>query len=152
MAILSPGTQAPNFTLNSTPTKKVSLSDFKGQPVVIVFYPADWSSVCSNQLALYNELIPEFQKYNAKLLGISVDSAWSHSAFEKELHLEFPLLSDFEPKGKVANEFGVYRPKEGTSERALFVLDPNGVVKWSYVSPIKANPGAEGILKALEQL
>jgi peroxiredoxin (alkyl hydroperoxide reductase subunit C) len=117
-----------------------------------VFYPEDWSPVCSSQLDLYNELLPEFQKYNAELLAISVDSAWSHLAFEQSKKLRFPLLSDFEPKGEVARTYGVYRAKEGTAERALFVIDKDGVIRWSYVSPVGVNPGADGILKALENL
>jgi peroxiredoxin (alkyl hydroperoxide reductase subunit C) len=149
---LQPGTPAPDFSLRSTPDQQVSLSDFRGQPVVLVFYPEDWSPVCSSQLDLYNELLPEFQKYNAELLAISVDSAWSHLAFEQSKKLRFPLLSDFEPKGEVAHTYGVYRAKEGTAERALFVIDKDGVIRWSYVSPVGVNPGADGILKALENL
>ena len=152
---LQPGVQAPNFSLPTTPEEEISLSDYRGQPVVLVFYPADWSPVCGSQIALYNEILPEFEKYNAAVLAISIDTVWSHMAYSEHLNLHFPLLSDFHPKGKVAKEYGVYREEDGTTERALFVLDSNGVIRWSYVSPggvNGTNPGAEGILKALEKL
>ena len=149
---LQPGTQAPEFTLKSTPDQAVSLSDFRGQPVILAFYPADWSPVCGDQMALYNEILPEFRRHQAELLGISVDSAWCHSAFGTDRKLHFPLLADFEPKGAVARAYGVYRASDGTSERALFVIDADGVIQWSYVSPVGVNPGAEGILAALEAL
>jgi peroxiredoxin len=146
------GTQAPEFTLSSTPNQKISLSDFRGQPTILVFYPEDWSPVCSDQLALYQELLPEFAKFNAQLLAISVDGVWCHLAFAENRHLRFPLLADFEPKGEVARTYGVYRQQDGTSERALYVIDGDGVVRWSYVSPVGINPGADGILRALENL
>ena len=146
------GTAAPDFTLSSGPDQQVSLSNVRGRPAVLVFYPNDWSPVCSDQLALYQELLPEFQKFDAGLLGLSVDSIWSHLAFANDRHLQFPLLADFEPKGEVARTYGVYRDGAGTSERALYVIDGDGVVRWSYVSPVGINPGADGILKALEEL
>ncbi len=149
---LPPGTVAPDFELPSTPDQKVSLSEFRGQPVILAFYPEDWSPVCSDQMALYQEVLPEFQKSGAELLGISVDGIWSHLAFAKDRNLHFPLLADFEPKGEVARTYQVYRAKEGTSERALFVIDAEGIVAWSYVSPVGVNPGADGILRALENL
>ena len=151
-AELKPDTTAPDFTLHSTPDQSVSLSQFLGNPTVLAFYPADFSPVCGDQMTLYNQVLPEFQRFNAELLGISVDCIWSHLAFSKDRNLHFPLLSDFEPKGAVAKKYGVYRQQDGTTERALFVLDSNGIIRWSYVSPIGVNPGAEGILKALESL
>jgi peroxiredoxin len=149
---LPPGTVAPEFRLPSTPDQTVSLTEFRGQPVILAFYPEDWSPVCSDQLALYQELLPEFQKFNAELIGISVDGIWSHLAFAKDRNLHFPLLADFEPKGEVARTYQVYRATEGTSERALYVIDADGIVHWSYVSPVGVNPGADGILRALESL
>jgi peroxiredoxin len=149
---LPAGTAAPDFSLRSTPDQSVSLSDFRGQAVVLAFYPADWSPVCGDQMALYNEILPEFQKLGGALLGISVDGAWCHAAFARDRKLHFPLLADFEPKGEVARRYGVYRPKDGVSERALFVIDANGTVYWSHVSPIGVNPGAAGILSALKGL
>src|SRR5438128_8119514 len=149
---LAPGTRAPGFTLHSTPDQTVSLRDFRGRPVILAFYPADWSPVCGDQMALYNEILPEFQRHDAELLGISVDGVWSHVAFTENRRLHFPLLADFEPKGEVARRYGVYRDGEGTTERALFVIDGAGIIRWSYVSPIGVNPGADGILRALEGL
>jgi peroxiredoxin len=149
MSVLKPGTTAPDFALHSTPDQQVALSDLRGKPVVLVFYPADWSPVCSDQLALYNELLPEFYGFDAQIIGISVDGIWSHLAFSKERKFRTPLLADFEPKGAVARLYGVYNEKAGEAERALFVLDAEGVIRWSYVSPVGINPGADGILKAL---
>jgi peroxiredoxin len=149
---LSAGTPAPQFTLPSTPDQKLSLSDFRGSPVILAFYPADWSPVCGDQLAVYNEILPEFKRFGAYLLGISVDGAWCHAAYREHRNLHFSLLSDFEPKGEVARKYGVYRKGEGVTERALFVIDSDGVIAWSYVSPIGVNPGADGILNALENL
>jgi peroxiredoxin len=149
---LAPGTPAPEFALRATPDQVVSLSDFQGRPVILAFYPADWSPVCGDQMALYNEILEEFHRFNAELLGISVDGAWCHVAFAHDRRLHFPLLADFEPKGQVARLYGVYRDDDGTSERALFVIDAAGVIRWSYVSPVGVNPGADGILRALESL
>jgi peroxiredoxin len=150
--VLRAGTAAPDFSLHSTPDQAVALSDFRGQPVVLAFYPADWSPVCGDQMALYNEILDEFREFNAELLGISVDGIWCHLAFAEHRKLHFPLLSDFEPKGQVARQYGVYRERDGTSERALFVIDADGVIRWSHVSPVGINPGADGILRALESL
>jgi peroxiredoxin len=152
MTALKPGVQAPDFSLSTTPDQKVSLSEFRGQPVVLVFYPADWSPVCSDQLGLYNELKPEFSDFEAQVIGTSVDGVWCHLAFSKDRKLHIPLLADFEPKGAVARRYGVYREKDGEAERALFVIDAEGVIRWSYVSPVGINPGADGILKALESM
>jgi peroxiredoxin len=152
MEALQAGTKAPDFTLHTTPDQTVSLQDFRGRPVILAFYPADWSPVCGDQMTLYREVLPEFQRFRAELLGISVDGAWCHVAFAKDRKLRFPLLSDFEPKGAVARTYGVYATKYGTSERALFVIDESGVIRWSHVSPIGVNPGADGILTALESL
>lgn len=152
MTILPAGTPAPDFALKSTPDQMLRLRELRGRPVILVFYPADWSPVCGDQVALYNEILPEFREYGAEIVGISVDSVWCHAAFARDRNLHFPLLSDFEPKGAVARLFGAYREQDGTSERALFVLDRSGVIRWSYLSPINVNPGADGILSALESL
>lgn len=151
-SILNPGRKAPNFSLNSTPDQKVSLKDFRGQPVILAFYPADWSPVCTDQLSLYAMVMPEFKKYNAELLAISVDNIWSHLAFAKDRKLNFPVLADFEPKGDISRKYGAFKEKIGESARALFVIDGEGIVRWSHLSPDGVNPGAEGILSALEQL
>lgn len=151
-AALPAGTPAPDFTLKAAPDRTVTLSALRGRPVILAFYPADWSPVCGDQMALYNEILPEFQRLGAELLGISVDSAWCHAAFAEARRLRFPLLADFEPKGEVSRRYGAYRAGDGVSERALFVIDRDGVIRWSHVSPSGVNPGADGILTALEGL
>ena len=152
--VLPPGTIAPDFTLHTTPDQTVSLSDFKGQPVVLVFYPADFSPVCGDQLALYNQVLPTFRKYggDVQLLGISVDGVWCHQAYAHDRKLKFPLLSDFHPMGATAKTYGVYDETTGTTKRALFVIDPDGKIAWNHVSPAGLNPGADGILEALKAL
>lgn len=150
--LLTPGTAAPDFTLNVTADQTLSLGELKGKPAILAFYPADWSPVCSDEMALFNEILPEFKKYKAELLGISVDGYWCHSAFARNSHLHFPLLSDFEPKGAIARKYGAYHEKGGVCERALFVIDKNGIIAWSYLSPMGENPGADGVLEALEKL
>lgn len=150
--ILEKGTQAPDFELHTTPDQTLKLSELKGKRVILAFYPADWSPVCSDQMALYNETLKFFHRYNAEILGISVDSKWCHLAFSQSRNLHFPLLADFEPKGAVSKSYGAYNDVEGTSRRALFVIDENGIIQWSYLSPEGINPGADGILDALEDL
>jgi len=150
--ILPSGARAPDFALSAGPDKLLKLSDLKGRPVILVFYPADWSPVCGDQVALYNEILPDFREHGAELIGISVDGVWCHAAFARERNLHFPLFADFEPKGAVARLYGAYREQDGTSERALFVLDGDGIIRWSFLSPIEVNPGADGILNALESL
>ncbi|MFI5348349.1 MAG: redoxin domain-containing protein [Elusimicrobiota bacterium] len=152
MNILQAGVRAPEFSLPSTPDQKVSLLEFRGRPVVLAFYPADWSPVCSDELSVFNELKAEFAEFDAQILGISVDGVWCHCAFSKDRKLHIPLLADFEPKGAVARKYGVYRERDGETERALFVIDSEGVIRWSYVSPVGVNPGADGIFKALESI
>jgi peroxiredoxin len=152
MSMLEAGTLAPDFTLPVSPRQNASLGQYRGRPVVLVFYPADWSPVCGDQLALYNELGGEFARFNAALLPISVDGVWSHAAFGSQRNYQFPLWSDFEPKGRVARLYGVFNEADGVSQRALFVIDADGVIRWSYLSPDAVNPGADGILSALEAL
>ena len=150
--VLSSGTNAPDFTLEKSPDQTLSLSELRGRPVVLVFYPADWSPVCGDELALFNEVLPEFQRYGAQVVGISVDGVWCHKAYAKSRNLEFPLLADFEPKGEVSRKYGAYRTDDGMCERALFVVDSDGVIRWSYLSDVAKNPGADGVLAALEQM
>lgn len=150
--LLPVGTKAPDFSLHSTPDQKVALREFRGRPVILAFYPADWSPVCSDQMSLYNAILPEFHKHNAQLLGISVDGVWTHAAFSKDRGLHFPLLADFEPKGAVSRRYGSYEEKIGESARTLYVIDGTGTIRWSYLSPEGVNPGADGILAALESL
>lgn len=150
--ILQSGTKAPDFTLNNGTQGTLSLSELRGKNVILAFYPADWSPTCGDQLALYNEVLPMFEDLNAQLLGISVDGKWSHKAYAEDRGYRFPLLSDFEPKGAVAREYGAYNSESGQADRALFVLDKDGVIRWSYLSPRNVNPGADGILTALEEI
>jgi peroxiredoxin len=152
MAVLQAGSVAPAFALPGTPQTQVSLAELRGQNVVLVFYPFDWSPVCGDQLALYNELLDDFTALKARILGISVDSVWCHAAFTAARKYRFPLLADFEPKGEVARAYGAYSGAEGCAERALFVIDAAGKIRWSYLSPMDVNPGADGILRALESL
>lgn len=157
--ILKAGTVAPDFALQSTAGtsageagETVKLSELKGKNVILAFYPADWSAVCGDQLALYNELLPSFEQLDAELIGISVDSAFCHQAFRENRNLKMHLLADFEPKGEVAKKYGVYRDADGFTERALFVIDHNGIIQWSYLSPIAVNPGANHIIEALKEI
>ena len=149
---LPPGTRAPAFTLPAEPGRNVSLDAFRGRPVVLAFYPADWSPVCGDQMTLYSALRSEWDRLGADVVGISVDGPWCHKAFAEARNLKLSLLADFEPKGAVSRAYGVYDQREGTSERALFVIDGEGLIQWSYVSPPEVNPGAEGILEELEKL
>lgn len=160
-APLAPGTRAPAFTLSAPPdkmvslfdAKKISLGDYAGSPVVLIFYPLAFSPVCTDELAIFNELLPEFQEqHRAQVLGLSVDSVWAHRAFARERNLHFPLLADFHPKGEVAQRYSVYREEDGFSERALYVIDGEQRIFWSHLSPIDVNPGADGVLDALERL
>jgi peroxiredoxin len=150
--ILSAGTPAPDVTLKKTPDETLRLSDLRGRPVILAFYPADWSPVCGDELALFNECLPEFERYDAQLVGISVDSVWCHQAYAKARNLAFPLVADFEPKGEVSRKYGAYRAQDGFAERALFVIDGDGRIRWSYLSDVGKNPGADGVLSALEEM
>ena len=150
--ILGAGQSAPGFRLLSGERQALSLADYRGKALILAFYPGDFSPVCSDQMSLYNAVLPEFRKLDAELLGISVDSAWCHAAFAEQRKLHFPLLADFEPKGEVSKRYGAYRQKDGTSERALFVIDRDGTIEWSYCSPVGVNPGADGIINALEAM
>ena len=150
--MLPTGTIAPDFELFSTPDQKLRLSELTDKKVILAFYPADWSPVCDDQMTLYNEMGKYFARHNAQVIGISVDSKWSHLAFTEHHKVHFPLLSDFEPKGEVARLYEVYDEKTGECKRALYVMDENGIIRWSYLSPVGINPGADGILTALEQL
>jgi peroxiredoxin/protein-disulfide isomerase len=158
MTILAAGRIAPAFSLAASDSQAGEqqrvLTDqaFRGRPLVIAFYPADWSPVCGDQMALYNAILPEFERRGAALVGVSVDGAFCHHAFASDRKLGFPLLADFEPKGRMARDYGVYRELDGTTERALFVVDGQGVIRWSYLSPIDVNPGADAILRALDAL
>jgi peroxiredoxin len=148
----APGHPAPEFVLRINPDESVALRQFRGRPLILAFYPADWSPVCSDQMALYQAVKTEFDRYDAALLGVSVDGVWCHRAFAESRNLGFPLLADFQPKGEVSAAYGSFDDRSGESERNLFVMDPDGTVFWNYHSPIGVNPGADGILAALDAM
>jgi peroxiredoxin (alkyl hydroperoxide reductase subunit C) len=148
--MIEPGSPAPAFKLRDQDGVETSLEDLGGQTVVLVFYPLDFSPVCTDQLSIYQELVHDFDSRGVKLYGISVDSAFAHKAFQEKLNLTFPLLADFEPKGAVAKAYGVYNDEYGTAQRALVMIGPDGVVKWAYCSPSPLEiPGANLIFDAL---
>lgn len=149
---LQTGAKAPDFSLKNTPDQEVTLTDFLGNPVVLVFYPADFSPICSDEVSLFNEFLPDFKKFNTQVLGISVDNVWSHLAFARERDIHFPLLADFNPKGGAAKKYNAYREEEGYIDRALYVIDDKGDIAWGYVSPIGVNPGVDRVFKVLEKL
>jgi peroxiredoxin len=135
-----------------TPDSQSELCEFRGRNLVMAFYPADWSPVCGDQLALYNEALPELERLGAALVGVSVDGVWCHAAYAAARNLHFPLLADFEPKGEVSKRYGAYDYGLGMSKRALFVVDGEGTIRWSYLSPMEVNPGVDGILTALDSM
>jgi len=150
--MIEPGSQAPDFTLRDQDGNKVSLDDLKGQTSLLVFYPLDFSPVCTDQLNIYQEVLSELEAKGVRLYGVSVDSAFCHKAFQQHLGTTIPLLADFEPKGEVARKFGVYIDERGHNERALVMIDPDGVVLWSYMSPSPLEiPGANLIFDALDE-
>lgn len=150
--MIEPGTPAPDFTLPDQDGTAVSLSDFAGRTVVLVFYPADFSPVCTDQLSVYQEVLPQFEERGATLVGISVDGAFCHRAFKERLGVSIPLLADFHPKGEVAKGYDVWSEEHGVAGRALVVVAPDGTVAWSYISPPLEVPGANLIFDALDQL
>lgn len=149
--MIEPGTPAPDFELRDQNGNEVTLEDLRGHTSVLVFYPLDFSPVCTDQLSIYQELSGEFEARGVKLYGVSVDSSYCHKAFQEKLNLTIPLLADFEPKGAVARKFGVYDERHGTSQRALVMIGPDGIVRWSHRSPSPLEiPGANLIFDALE--
>jgi peroxiredoxin len=144
------GQQAPDFTLRNQDGEEVSLSDYRGRKLMLVFYPADFSPVCGDQFSIYPEVKPEIDEKNVELVGISVDSAWAHKAFQEKLGFEFTLLSDFEPKGEVSRAYGSYIEGAGISNRTLVLVDEDGKVAWTYESPNPGEfPGANVVFDAL---
>ena len=149
--MIEAGSPAPEFTLRDQDGNDISLADYRGRTVVLVFYPADFSRVCTDQLSVYQEVLPQFEEAGAQLVGISVDGAFCHKAFQEHQGLTIPLLADFHPKGEVAKAYGVWSEEHGVAGRALVMVGPDGVVKWSYMSPPLEVPGANLIFDALEQ-
>jgi peroxiredoxin len=149
--MIEPGSDAPGFTLADQDGNDTSLTDYRGRRLVIAFYPLDFSPVCTDQLSVYEEVLPDIEERGASLVGISVDSQFCHNAFRDRLGLTMSLLADFEPKGAVAASYGAYLPKWGHSNRSLVLVDGEGVVRWSYATetPLEI-PGANLIFDALD--
>jgi peroxiredoxin len=150
--MIEAGRKAPDFTLPDQDGKQVSLSDFSGRTLVLAFYPADFSPVCTDQLSVYQEVLGELEARGVALVGVSVDSAWTHKAFQEKLGITFPLLADFHPKGELAKAYGVWVEDHGVSARALVMIGPDGTVRWAYRAPSPLEiPGANLIFDALDQ-
>jgi peroxiredoxin len=151
--MIQAGDRAPEFTLRDHSGEEVSLADFRGRKVMLVFYPADFSPACSDQLSIYQEVLGEINEAGVQLLGISVDSSWAHRAFRKQLGIEIPLLADFHPKGEVTRRYGAYLEDYGTGNRSLVLIDEDGVVRWVHASPTPVEiPGANLIFDALAEV
>jgi peroxiredoxin len=146
------GQPAPEFTLKDQSQKEVKLSDFRGKNVVLIFYPLDWSPVCSNEHACFVNDMKQFEKLNAQVLGLSVDSVWSHKAFADKLGIQYPLLADFQPRGSVAEKFGMYLADKGITGRAIAIIDKTGKVAWFKDFGIPNVPDLKEVSQALEQL
>jgi peroxiredoxin len=148
--MIAAGSPAPDFTLRDQDGEKVSLSDFRGRRVLLVFYPLDFSPVCADQLSLYQEVKPQIAERGVELIGISVDSGFAHKAFQEKLGIDTTLLADFEPKGEVARAYGAYIEATGHANRSLVLIDAEGVVEWVHESPSPLEiPGANLIFDAL---
>jgi peroxiredoxin len=147
--VIQAGASAPDFTLSDQDGAQVSLAGFRWRTVVLVFYPSDFSPVCTDQLSVYQDRLADFEERGVDLLGISVDGAFCHKAFQNHLRLTIPLLADFHPKGEVAKAYGVWSEEYGVSARALVMVDPDGTVEWSYSSPPLEVPGPEVVFEAL---
>ena len=149
--MIEAGTRAPDFSLSDQDGRQVSLSDLEGQTSLLVFYPMDFSPTCTDQLNVYQEVLPELEGAGVKLYGISVDSAFAHKAFQQHLGVSIPLLSDFHPKGEVARAYGVFIEERGHNQRALVMIGPDLTVKWAHQSPTPLEiPGANLIFDALQ--
>lgn len=148
--MVQPGTTAPDFTLPDQDGTPVSLSEFAGHKLVLCFYPADFSPVCTDQLSVYQEVKAEIEAQGATLVGVSVDHQWAHGAFREKLGIDFPLLADFHPKGEMSRAYGAYIEDRGHTNRSLVLVDEEGVVRWVHESPSPLEiPGANLIFDAL---
>ena len=149
--MIEPGTAAPDFTLPDQDENEVSLGDFAGRRLVLAFYPLDFSPICTDQLSIYQEVLPDLNERGVSLVGVSVDSAYAHAAFREKLNLTIPLLADFHPKGEVTRAYGAWIEKVGHGNRSLVLIDERGIVAWSHASPTPIEiPGANLIFDALE--
>jgi peroxiredoxin len=151
--VIEPGTRAPDFTLSDHEGQEVTLSELRGRKILLVFYPADFSPVCTDQLSVYEEVLAELRERGVTAIGISVDSSWTHRAFREKLGVSMPLLADFHPKGEVAAAYGAYVDRYGTSNRSLVLIDEDGIVEWVHESPSAVEvPGTSLIFDALERV
>jgi peroxiredoxin len=149
--MIEPGKPAPEFSLRDQGGDKVGLGDFVGRKLVLAFYPLDFSPVCSDQLSIYQEVLPEIENRGASLVGVSVDSAYCHRAFREHLNLTIPLLADFHPKGAMSRLYGAFQEDRGTNNRSLVLVGEDGIVRWSHATPsVKEIPGANLIFDALD--
>ena len=146
------GQPAPEFALKDQSQKDVKLSDYRGKNVVMIFYPLDWSPVCTNEHACFVNDLKEFEKLNAQVLGLSVDSVWSHKAFADKMGIQYPLLADFQPRGAVAEKFGFYLADKGITGRAVVIIDKDGKIAWVKDVGIPNVPDMKEVSQALEQL
>ncbi len=150
--MIEPGSPAPDFALPDQDGNIVKLEDLRGQTTVLVFYPLDWSPTCTDQLNVYQEVLGDLEAEGARLYGVSVDSAFSHKAFQQSLGLSFPLLADLHPKGEVSRAYGVFIEDRGHNQRALVMIGPDLAVQWAHqaTTPLEI-PGANLIFDALAQ-
>jgi len=148
--MIEAGEPAPDFTLANHKGEQVSLADLRGRKTMLVFYPGDFSPTCTDQLSIYQEVLSEINEAGVQLLGVSVDSSWTHNAFRKKLGLDIPLLADFHPKGKMSAAYGAYLEDWGTTNRSLVLIDEEGMVRWVYECPTPLEiPGANLIFDAV---
>ena len=145
------GAPAPEFTLKDQNQQDVSLSSFRGKKrVVIIFYPLDWSPVCTKEHACFVDDMKKFEQLDAQLLGLSVDSAWSHKAYAEKMNIQYPLLADFQPRGAAAQKYGVFLEDKGITGRAISIIDREGKLAWHKNYDIPVVPGVDEVAKALE--
>ena len=150
--LIAVGQPAPEFILKDQDQNDVKLSDYRGKNVVIVFYPLDWSPVCTDEHACFAGNLAQFEKLNAQVIGLSVDSTWSHKAFAEKMGVTYPLLADFFPRGAVADKFGVYHPDKGITGRAIVIIDKVGKVAWSKVYGFGEVPSSKEVAEALAKV
>jgi peroxiredoxin len=149
---LQVGSAAPDFALKDQSQKEVKLADFRGKRVVMVFYPLDWSPTCTNEhVCLVNDY-KRFEKLDAQVLGLSVDSAWSHKAFAEKMGIQYPLLADFNPRGAVADKFGIYMSDKGITGRAIAIIDRAGKIGWFKQYDIPTVPDINEVAEALAKV
>jgi len=147
------GQMAPEFTLKDQSMKEVKLADFRGKkPVVLIFYPLDWSPTCTQEHACVVNEMKRFEQLNAQVLGVSVDSAWSHKAYAEKMHIEYPLLADFQPRGAVGTQYGVYLADKGITGRAIFIIGKDGKIAWAKNYDIPVVPDVDEVAKALSSV